>query len=243
MRSLAAHDIIHLWENCATQGRAERMLAILARAAPEGIDDLRALAVGARDVRLMALRARMFGAELELVSRCPACATDVELKLTARDIGLDGGAVITAETAPPRTVTLGGHAFVLRPITAGDLCEAERLPNLDAVCRHLLEACVVSVDGVADAAVPQDLAQAVEQELEALDPAADILLEFNCPACAARWPEVFDIGEILWADIRRQAVRILSDVAELARIYHWSEREILAMPAGRRHFYLEAGRS
>ena len=102
---------------------------------------------------------------------------------------------------------------------------------------------VVSGDGEdhrAGARPPARLLPAIEDALEALDPQADVLLDLRCPACGSRWSEVFDAGLVLWSDIRLAAQRLLSEVAQLARAFHWSERDILGMPASRRRFYLEA---
>jgi hypothetical protein len=234
MRPLGAQDILYLCDACQGQGSAARALAILARAEP-GIDH-RDLPVGARDARLMAVRRQTFARPIDLVSLCPSCAAAVELSVTVGELGLDA----EGPSAEPQLRSIGGRALMVRPVTAGDLADAEILADLQAVRRLLLGRCVMAVDGKSDAPVPEAIADEIEDSLEQLDPCADIALELTCPACKTTWSVAFDAAEILWSDIKAAAARLMADVAALARVYHWSERDILAMPAARRRFYLEA---
>jgi len=71
-----------------------------------------------------------------------------------------------------------------------------------------------------------------------LDPLAEIELHFDCPACGHGWEELFDIASWLWVEVGDQALRLLREVDLLARIYGWSESEILALPPLRRSHYL-----
>jgi hypothetical protein len=80
----------------------------------------------------------------------------------------------------------------------------------------------------------------VAEALEALDPLADIALDAACPSCGAANELQFDAAAFVWRELAARAPRILREVAELARTFHWSERDILAMPASRRAFYLAA---
>lgn len=234
MRPLSVRDILDLGE-VDIRGGAGFALEVLARAGV-GADNARGLPVGARDARLMEVRAATFGRRFELFSQCPDCATPVEVALTAEDIGL-------ANDGPPptgRTLRFQDRDLTLRPVTAGDLADAERFCSVEDVRRALLANCVVAVDGVDGAPVPTGAEAVIEAGLEAMDPAAEIILEYACPACGRDWGGVFDAATLLWSDLRDQARRLMAEVAILARAYHWSEGDILALPPGRRRFYLEA---
>ena len=74
--------------------------------------------------------------------------------------------------------------------------------------------------------------------LEALDPAADVGLVLACPACGAQEIRAFDVPSFVWREFEILIPRILRDVADLARAFHWSERDILDLPPWRRSFYL-----
>jgi hypothetical protein len=244
MRPLSVRDILDLGEG-DFRGVAGFALEVLART-EAGEDRARDLPVGARDARLMGVRAATFGRRFELFSRCPACDTPVEVALTAEDIGLGEGGLGEAgrgESASPsadRTLRFQDRDLTLRPVTAGDLADAERFDSVEDVRRTLLARCVVAVDGVDGAPVPPGAEAVIETGLEAMDPAAEITLEYACPACGQAWGEVFDAAALLRGDLRDQARRLMAEVAVLARAYHWSEGDILALPPGRRRFYLEA---
>jgi hypothetical protein len=233
MRALSVRDILDLGEG-DFRGVASFALEVLAR--PEAEDHGRDLPVGTRDARLMMVRAASFGRRFELFSRCPACETPVEVGLTAEAIGL-------ADDAPSpavRTLRFQDRDLTLRPVTAGDLADVERLGSIENVRRALLARCVTAVDGVEGAAPPPGAEPVVEAGLEAMDPAADIAVEFACPACSGVWEVAFDAAALLWGDLRDQARRLMAEIVVLARTYHWSEQDILALPSGRRRFYLEA---
>ena len=238
MRGLTASDMLDLWDLGAGMGEATRALALLARAEPEvSVERHAELPVGTRDARLLALRERTLGRKLEVAADCQSCGTRISMSLTAGDLGLDA----TAEGAVASTVhSIAGHQIGLRPVTGGDLAAAEAAIHVDAARALLLERCVVSVDGDEGAALPGGIEDDVEAALEALDPCADLEIATRCPDCDAEWVATLDPARFFWQEIEAQAPRLLAEVAELARHYHWSERDILAMPAARRRFYLEA---
>ncbi len=67
---------------------------------------------------------------------------------------------------------------------------------------------------------------------------SDFVADISCPACGEAWQQVIDITEVLRADVNAAADRLLDEVAGLARVYGWSEAEILQMSAARRQAYL-----
>jgi hypothetical protein len=241
MNVLRAQDIVDLFGTGEPFRPASTALALLARlerdASPAG---LRRLSVGERDRRLLALRAAAFGPRVEVVSSCPVCALAVEFAFTADEVGLAADAPTPASEAE---WPIGGRRLRLRAVTAGDLADLESCGEPAEIRRRLIEACVLAVDGIEGAAPPAEWSDAVEAGLQAIDPAANVELALDCPDCGHRWIEVVDPPSLLWDAIMVAAPRILADVAELARVYHWSERDILAMPARRRRFYLEVARS
>src|SRR5690606_9848178 len=108
----------------------------------------------------------------------------------------------------------------------------------------LLTRCVLSAadpDGraVEPGALPGSVARAVSEAMAALDPQAELLLDLVCPECGHTWQSQLDIANVLWAEIRAQARRLLLEVDQLARAYGWTEDEILRLSAARRATYLE----
>jgi hypothetical protein len=240
MRSLDSLDVLELYTSAGNSGLASRALAILASAMPS--EQHVELPLGQRDALLMAVRAKTFGPKFTISSQCPECGEKVVINSTAETVGL----TLTNNSIQPAEAQIrriGAHDVELRPITAGNLAEAETHCDSDRIRQHLLSRCVTAIDGVAGAYPPDAIASPVEDALADLDPLAEIELETSCPICAATWNETFDAADFVWNDIRVEAVRIMTEVAILARFYHWPEREILALPAARRRFYVEATRT
>src|SRR5258708_27729608 len=92
----------------------------------------------------------------------------------------------------------------------------------------------ISPGALSDSAVEQ-----VEECLERVDPQAESLIDLACPACGHSWQLLFDIEWFLWAKVNSLAKRLLREVHVLAEAYGWTERDILALTAVRRQFYLE----
>jgi hypothetical protein len=242
MRALGPHDILDLSESTRA-GAGSRALAVLARAMPESTAARhRGLCVGRRDAELLAIRALTFGERIDVASCCPRCAIATELTLTADDVGLGWQAI--PERAEPREVAIEGRAVLLRAVSAGDLADLEASRDASEMRELLFARCVLAVDREQlPLSTTGPFAAAIEGELAQADPCAEIELALTCPSCATAWTEMFDALTLLWSEIRTHAERLMIEVAELARTYHWSERDILALPSGRRRFYLEAARA
>jgi hypothetical protein len=71
------------------------------------------------------------------------------------------------------------------------------------------------------------------------DPRAEIQIELSCPACQNRRSIIFDVLSYLWSEIDDWARRLVMEVHTLASAYGWSESDIMAMSARRRHLYLQ----
>lgn len=80
----------------------------------------------------------------------------------------------------------------------------------------------------------EPLAAALEQR----DPLTALSLTTRCPACGEALTVDFDLEHHLLLRAQARQQRLLDAVHVLARAYHWSEREILALPRRRREQYL-----
>ena len=87
------------------------------------------------------------------------------------------------------------------------------------------------------------LRRRAEAAMEALAPSLAADLAGMCPECGAAVTLFFDARWFCLRELRQQAAFIYQDVNVLARRYHWSETEILAMPQARRAAYAELARS
>ncbi len=233
MRALGAPDILELTERGAGLGSARRALLALAAAYPEYPPEaIAATPLSARDRALLAVRARMLGAAMTAHDRCDACGEAIELTLIAEELGL-AEAAEPFPSAPAGRIGPADAPVAIRAVTAGDAAAAEVAPDA-AAARAILAA------RVAPGAVG---AEELDASLEALDPTADVRIALTCPACGKTTIRAFDAAVFFWRELEARAPRILREVAELARVYHWSEQDILAMSPARRAFYLAEARA
>lgn len=181
-----------------------------------GLVAAQSLPLGQRDAALMHLRAGWFGADCPCLDACPTCTRAVEF-----DLPLAGLAVTSA--LPDGTGW--------RALTTDDLLAVEALPP-----RAARQALAQAVTGVV---VGEDQLPEVSSWLIRADPLARVVLDLTCAHCGAAWGRPFDIVRHLWADLAMAGRNLLNDIHMLARSYHWSEAEILVVPAARRRVYLD----
>ena len=81
--------------------------------------------------------------------------------------------------------------------------------------------------------------QRVEMAMEALAPSLASELTGTCPECGAAVSAWFDPLQYVLRELREQAAFVYDDVCAIARLTHWSEADILALPAMRRARYAE----
>jgi len=238
VRSLAASELLGIWEQNGDASPAARALALLGASCPEDADELPALSVGARDSRLLALRELLFGTTLSVVATCPACREQLELSLRTDELR-----VAAAEpTDEPFIVEPPGWRVRARLVNAGDLLAIANLTDASAARRLLLARCVLEAerDGVAVGpdTLPDAVVDAIAARMEAEDPLGDARLGLCCPACGDAWSARFDATTLFWEEIEACAHRLLNEVHAIASIYGWDERDILAMSPSRRRVYL-----
>jgi hypothetical protein len=77
----------------------------------------------------------------------------------------------------------------------------------------------------------------VEAAMEAMAPSLCSTLEGSCPNCTASVEVTFDPLQYALRELREQASFIYEEVCTIAERYHWSEADILSLPAGRRARY------
>lgn len=232
--SLAAHELLDVWERALPLPPARRALALLAVAADDAPEALARLPVGRRDAQLLRLRERLFGSRLQTLANCPACGEQLELDFDAADIrapeALPGG---------PLTIEAQGYRVRFRLPSSLDL--AVLAPG-DSTLR-LLECCVAEAffeeAAIGASELPPAIVAAVAAEMSRADPQADVRLALVCPSCGHDWPAPFDIVAFLWAELDAWARRTLRDIHTLATAYGWREVDILALSPWRRQFYLQ----
>ena len=234
---LTPEALLTLWE-CSFGQPAELRSEALLRASLNGADPVRTL--GERNARLLELHARLFGRELELLSRCPACGTAAQFNADCEALGAQAWA--TPDQPALHRLEAQGHVIEFRLPAGGDVAIASGGENGD-FARCLLDRCVLRCthDGgdVRVGELPAPLLDVLSQRMEALDPGASVSFGLECPDCAARWQAPLDIGEVVWQKVRAAAERLFLEIDLLARAYGWTEREVLRLSPLRRAAYLQ----
>ncbi len=227
---LNAETLIDLAERATQLSAGQWSLALLQAAFPQAVrDDLLELPVGTRDRLIMAVRARLVAAPLRSEPECSDCGARFELNLLAEDLGLGPDA---AQTDPRfRAVCIEGQELMLRPVRLADLLTVETLADISQAAQLLAQR-------VCGGELPDLPVEALETALEQLDPAADIWLNTQCPECGAEHSLAFDPVHYTAQEMRQSAQQILRDVVDIARAFHWSEQDILALPDSRRAYYV-----
>jgi hypothetical protein len=230
--------LLAAWEAGRVLHPLDRALAVLAAADPGARrGTLAALPLAERDRRLLALRAQE-GGELAVYVECPGCAERLELSLNADQL-------VPGEEIPPGAAWEargGGVAMRFRLPDSRDMAAAAACASVDDARRLLAARCVAEAADAGGAAVdelPDEALDALAARMEEVAPGTDVSLALACPACGTAWEAPLDVPGFVWTEVGARARRLLREVAALARAYHWSEAEILALPAPRRRAYLE----
>jgi hypothetical protein len=239
MRALLAPDIVRMWEVGRDQQPIDRAISLLSIAgAGSSREELAALSISRRDAQLFELRKKTFGDTLNAFCECPQCAGRLEVRFETAAIDLSGN-------DSPGILEMKSHESTVRfrlP-TSIDLAEALAVGSIDQAREALFDRCVVEArtNGaiVASNELPQAVKVEINRRMAAAEPAAEVLLNLQCPFCTHSWQAFFDIASFFWTEISAQARRLLREVDALARAYGWGESEILGLSATRRQAYLE----
>ncbi len=184
-----------------------------------GGDDPGAWLVGDRNRLLLAVLCAGYGAPEELWLHCPDCGE-------IHEVPLDVSALLARVPQGPagKNVSVEGGAMQIRLPTGDDLCAATA-----GGAGTLLSRCA---PGAGEGA-----AEVLEAEIAARDPLAEIRVALTCVGCGAAVTGRLDPLTLLVTEIDRGG-GVLAEIDRLARVYRWSEAELLALPAWRRRLYL-----
>jgi hypothetical protein len=239
METPSAVVLLDTWERGQQRGPAHRGLFLLQAAFPDVPgDQLADIPIGGRNRLLLALRARLFGLDLEGVTVCKGCGETLEAQLPLPPEN-------ELAPIPPANIhdlSCDGTDIRYRLPTTADIM---KLPacELDVAVRWLLLRCIVGVthDGVDEpaSALPLETAERVARALSESDPDGVVELIVTCPHCEESTAVQLDPATFLWDEVDQWAWRVVGEVHDLATAYGWSESEILAMTPWRRQAYLE----
>jgi hypothetical protein len=241
MRALSAADLLTVWERGIGQSLVQQGLLLLAASFPETPpEDLAHLSIGQRNGRLLSLREQVFGPKLISVAVCPSCSNELQLTFNAAEVRTRIGEM----TSELLTLALDDYEVSFRLPNSNDLLAiAGNKEDISTSRGLLLTRCLLEArhKGIGQQVeqLPQNVVEAVMEQMAQADPQADVQLNLDCPECGQSWSVAFDIVSYFWGEIHAWAQRILRDVHLLASAYGWREADILTMSPQRRQCYLE----
>lgn len=184
--------------------------------------------VASRLQGLLAVARATHPADLDISTRCQRCHETLSFSLPLENF-------VHAPVSSPLTCEPEGReAFEVRLPTGKD--QQRWLESAGANPITMAQELVMNESVLA--AWDDDLFAALELKLEQADPYTALNLESECPHCAAAVSQPLNLEGALLQRLQSALTERLRDVHRLARVYHWSEAEILALPSGRRDFYL-----
>lgn len=164
---------------------------------------------------------------------CGACGSRFEIELPL-------AACVQDVDESPLTVTPAqGRQLSARLPQAGDLAVWRATAAHDETA--LAASLVLEVDGAVpapDLVLTADEVEALAEQLAVRDPFTALQVEAACPDCGHGNAADVNLETLLLGDFAARQRRLLDEVATLARAFHWTEAQILELPAWRRAHYL-----
>lgn len=227
MVRLNPEQLLNLVDQAAQLTPLERASTMLSAVAPHEHHDQDT--PGERNAKLLRLRIDLFGPLMTCLASCPYCTEQVE-------IAADAAMLASVPYGKRRVeVEYEGKVTVFRLPTLTEIGWAASLTGAE---QTLYATCAEMLDDDARLA-DAGFCAAIDAAFDHADPLGMISLEADCPACGAGIAPLLDVGDHLWREVAAYARRIEDEVDVLARIYGWSERDILSLPERRRARYLE----
>lgn len=196
--------------------------------------------LGLRNERILALRERMFGPNLEAVAPCPHCDAFVEFSL--RTEALTG----LSQEAAGRLV-VDEYSIEYRLPDSVDIAYVARYGSEEVAAEELMRRCIVratyGTHEIPTEMLPEPVLSLLGEQMDGEDPAAAPSMGLTCPECGHVWSALFDVVGFVWREISTAARRCLVEVHELARAYGWTESDVFALSNARRRLYLEMVRA
>ena len=231
-----AAGLLDIWPALALRDPIETPAAILRRFASEA-EASPSRTLGTRDRALLRCRRSILGDRLDMLASCPRCATEVEAEASC-------SALMTTAIADERgwTMRVGAYRLEVRPVDVAGAATAASAATVEEGRLRLLEQTVIRAERagrpIPARALPPAVVSALSAALAEHDEGAELVLTFECPACALTWTDVLDVAQTVAAEFAGSARQLMADVDRLARAYGWTEAEILALPRLRRAAYI-----
>lgn len=188
--------------------------------------------VGRTHARLLRLHQELAGSILQGTVGCPSCAATVELSVDCEELLASQPDVPVHPTPLATGSGTDTTSITWRPVSYDDLAAAAEAEDDGHAVTAVLSRCV-------DGEVTDQLRPSLCAAMEAADPLAEIEVELACPECVEPVHALLDILDFTWAQLVVRAQALIVEVDVLARVYSWSEADILALSPARRRRFVE----
>lgn len=232
----ATATLLDAWEDALATDPTHRALRVLEAMRDDDCGDLCDYSPGALNRLLLQARALLFGDTCDTIAECPRCGAELEATIPL-------AALTSAQTAPPPVgqTAVGDVQVTYRLPTWRDLT-ALTDQSVDDAAELLLARCVTSIRSsdrdLTLVELAPDTMRAIDDAISGADPDALIEVSLSCPECGDTARQPMEPASFLWYEVDRWALSVLTEVAELAAVFGWSERSILSMSPRRRQAYL-----
>jgi hypothetical protein len=195
--------------------------------------DARPLTVTDLETVLLLVRRAVFGDRVHTDVRCPArdCGARVDVDFRIGDYLTHHAARTPRAVAPASEegwYRLKGQDVLFRLPSSADQAEALRTPDPEG---ELARRCLRPAD------TPARTRALAQKAMAAMAPVLSDAVQGRCPRCSGSFDMYFDVQSFVLSELRGQAAFLYQDMHLVASRYHWSEHEILQMPARRRAYY------
>jgi hypothetical protein len=237
----------------------------------DGIPDWLNLTVTDLDVLILRLRQWMVGEHIRAEATCggPGCGQRIDIAFSiseylakhqpAQPALRDGWRVEPAEEVGWFRLSQAAAPEVAPDAdgsTGKNEAEGKAKLNAEVYFRLPRVADQLAIAGWNDAEAARELARRclrapelpaghrrrAETAMERMSPSLADQLQGTCPECGSTMSVFFDARSFCLRELRDRAAFVFEDIDLLARRYHWSEADILALPQRRRTSYTEWAR-
>ena len=233
MSTLSEQDLLAIWEQGRRRSRTERAILLLSIAhSVTNTNEVLNWSIGYRDTQLFLLRVQFFGDVFINQVNCPSCNEKLEWEMTLRDFPLP---IDPVPDLSIHTFEYNEYRIKFRMPSTLDVIKADS--------KEIFHTCIKTVEREGDAVDLSELSneciEALGEEMERLEPIANLSFSLNCPACSHQWNSHFDIISYFWVEIDNWAQHLLKEIVALAKAFGWTEDQILRLSSHRRQLYLE----
>jgi hypothetical protein len=240
MRALTGELLLSAWDQCTAEHDLDRALTVLALSLPgSSRQQISQLSIGDRNLQLARLHALTFGPWLNGFAACPACGARLEFRLSVAALMAQIESQLSTNSV---ACTVGDAELYLRPVTSEDLLAALAMPDAEQAQEILLTRCLqLSASAQGESGVLSSLIDTrdLREKFNQLNRATEVLCATDCPECSSRQMLDLDLARFVSLEIKHAALRLLSEIHELASAYGWSEQSIAGMSSQRRNAYME----